>query len=137
MVKHDASLVTQLFLSMQSRPDADLAEFFCYENRKEPPALSDQGKLRSGKKSDIIDCLEILKVTGSSDVTIKALDGAAIVHMVQPTKATTFVDYMALHFMPFLSSTMQGKVQRLDMVWDTYPEKILKRQAQEKQASGN
>ena len=82
MVKRDASLVTQLFLSMKSRPDADLDEFFRYENQKEPPALSDQGKLRLGKKSDILACLEIPKVSGPSNATVKVLDAAAIVHMV-------------------------------------------------------
>ncbi|MES9881863.1 MAG: hypothetical protein ABW185_13375 [Sedimenticola sp.] len=136
MVKRDASLVTQLFLSMQSRQDADLDEFFRYENQKEPPAISDKGKLRSGKKSDILDCLEIPKVTGPSDVTAKVLDGAAIVHMVQPTKATNFAEYVTRHFMPFIASNMQGEVQRLDIVWDTYPEESLKLQAQEKRGTG-
>ena len=118
MVKRDASLVTQLFLSMQSRQDADLDEFFRYENQKEPPAISNQGKLRSAKKSDILGCLKIPKVAGPPKVTAKVLDGAAIVHMVQPTKATR-------HFMPFIFSAMEGEVQRLDIVWDTYPEESL------------
>ena len=38
--------------------------------------------------------------------------------------------------MPFISSSIQGKVQRLDIVWDTYPKESLKLQAQEKRASG-
>ena len=65
---------------------------FVYENQKEPPAISDQGSLRSGKKSDILDCLVIPKVAGPSDVIFKGIDGAAIVHMVQPTKATNFAE---------------------------------------------
>ena len=36
-----------------------------------PPALSDQGKQRSGKKSDILDCLDIPKVNEPSRVTVK------------------------------------------------------------------
>lgn len=136
MVKRDASLVTQLLLSMQSRQDANLDEFFCYENQKEPPAISDKGKLRSGKKSDILDCLEIPKVVGPSDITVKVLDGAAIVHMLQPTKARNFNEYVTHHLIPFISSTIQGNVKRLDIVWDTYPVGSLKLQAQEKRGSG-
>ena len=31
------SLITKLFMSLQSRPDADMKEFFQYENQSEPP----------------------------------------------------------------------------------------------------
>ena len=48
-----SSLITKLFLSLQSRPDADTEEFFRYKNQREPPSLSNQGSLRSGK-SDIL-----------------------------------------------------------------------------------
>ena len=137
MLKHDASLVTQLFLFVQSRPDSDLDEFVSYENRKDPPALSDQGKLRAGKKSDILECLKIPNVSAGPDVTAKVLDGAAVVHMVQPTKAKTFDDYVTRHFIPYLSSSAQGNVRRLDLVWDTYPEDSLKLQTQEKRGSGS
>ena len=44
-LRNDISLVSTLFLSLQSRPDFDLDNFFKYENQKEPPSLSDQGKL--------------------------------------------------------------------------------------------
>ena len=50
-------LVTQLFLSLQSRPDANMADFFRFENRREPPSLADRGSLRARKKSDILQCL--------------------------------------------------------------------------------
>ena len=46
------SLTTQLFLSVQSRSDADMAEFFRFENQREPLRLADRGSLRTGKKSD-------------------------------------------------------------------------------------
>ena len=44
-LRKDISLASTLFLSLQSRPDFDLDNFFKYENQKEPPSLSDQGKL--------------------------------------------------------------------------------------------
>ena len=48
------ALITQLFLSLQSCPDADIAEFFKFENQRELPSLADRASLRSGKKSDIL-----------------------------------------------------------------------------------
>ena len=40
-------LVTQLFLSLQSRPaDANMADFFRFENQREPPRLADRGSLQ-------------------------------------------------------------------------------------------
>ena len=47
--QRNCSLITQLFLSLQSRPDADMEEFLRYENQREPPSLSNQGSLGSGK----------------------------------------------------------------------------------------
>ena len=50
-------LVTQLFLSLQSRPDANMADFFRFENRRGPPSLANRGALRARKKSDILQGL--------------------------------------------------------------------------------
>ena len=50
-------LITQLFLSLQSCPVANMADFFRFENQIEPPSLADRGSLRAGKKSDNIRCL--------------------------------------------------------------------------------
>ena len=82
-LRKDISLVSTLFLSLQSRPDFDLDNFSKYENQKEPPSLSDQGQLRSGTKSDVLQCLTI--PIPPDDVTVKVLDGPAVVHMVRPT----------------------------------------------------
>ena len=80
-LKRDAHLVSHLFLSLQSCPDFDLDDFFKFENQKEPPSLSesDQGMLRHGKKSDILQCMQIPKLSRTNDQTMKILDGAAIV----------------------------------------------------------
>jgi hypothetical protein len=60
-----------------------IEEFFSHENQPCPPSLSDRGKLRLGKKSDIIHCLEDEVNTEDtnplSDVVV--LDGAAIVNV--------------------------------------------------------
>ena len=47
------------YIAMQSR-ESDLDEFFAHENQACPPALSNMGKMRVGKKSDIVACLEDL-----------------------------------------------------------------------------
>ena len=67
------TLVTQLFLSLQSRPDADMTEFFRFENQWEPPSISNQRRLRSGTKSDILECI---KVAVLRDATVVVLDCA-------------------------------------------------------------
>ena len=50
--KKNMTLMAQLFLSVQSRPDADMAAFFHFENQREPLSLAYRGSLRTGKKSD-------------------------------------------------------------------------------------
>ncbi|KAJ8383765.1 hypothetical protein AAFF_G00214520 [Aldrovandia affinis] len=52
--KANTALVIKLFLSLQARPDSDIDSFFKHENQREPPSLSDHGKLRSGTKSNIL-----------------------------------------------------------------------------------
>ena len=57
-LKQNTALVSQLFLSIQSRRDADMGEFLQYENQKEPPSLANKaGYLRIGTKSDLLKCL--------------------------------------------------------------------------------
>ena len=58
-LKQSTVLVTQMFLSLQSRPNPDenIKDFMSHENCREPPLLSERGMLRFGNKSDILDCL--------------------------------------------------------------------------------
>ena len=56
MVKHNTTLITQLLISLQSRPEADMVDLFKYENQREPPSLSGCGLLGVGNKSDILAC---------------------------------------------------------------------------------
>ena len=87
ILKQNNVLITQFFLSLQSRPDADMIEFFKYENQKEPPALSDRSSLRGGTKSDIIKCINTSTGRAHSveQATVLMFDMAAIIHMVPPT----------------------------------------------------
>ena len=115
-LRKDISLVSTLFLSLQSRPDFELDNFFKYDNQKEPPSLSDQGKLRSGTKSD----------APPDDVTVKVLDGPAVVHMVRPTYGRNYQQYVVRHFMPFITNSLTNSTSRLDIIWDIYPDHNLR-----------
>ena len=122
--------MSTLFLSLQSRPDFGLDNFFKYENQKEPPSLSDQGNLRSGTKSDVLQCLTIPKLTPPDDVTVKVLDDPAVGHMVRPTYGINYQQYVVRHFVPFITNSLTNSTSRLDIIWDIYPDHNLKAQAQ-------
>ena len=112
--------------------------FFRYENQREPPALADHVMLRTGSKSDIFKCLEIPTAPSvhAHDVTVKVVDMAAFVHMVRPTRAATFSDYIPMHLAPHPKSLLGPKVLWLDAVWDTYLELNLKMQAHLRRGNG-
>ena len=132
-------LVTQLFLSLQSRPDANMPDFFRFENQREPPSLADRGSLRAGKKSDILQCLGATngRVAAAQQTTVVVLDMAAIIHMVRPTRAKTFSEYVTFQIVPFLVSQVTNDTQRMDAVWDSYPpEDNLKAHAQQRRGNG-
>ena len=126
-LKKDTWLVSTLFLSLQSRPDFDLDKFFKYENLKKPPSLT-----RSGTKSNVLQCLAIPKLTPPDDVTVKVLDGPAVVHIVRPTYGTNYQPYVVRHFMPFITNSLTNSTSRLDIIWDIYLDHNLKAQAQAK-----
>ena len=124
----------QLFLSLQSRPDANMAGFFRFENQREPPSLADRGSLRAGRKSDILQCLGATtgRVDAAQQATVVVLDMAAIIHMVWPIRAKTFSEYVTFPIVPFLESHVTNDTQRMDAVWDSYPPKDnLKAHAQQ------
>ena len=107
-------LITQLFLSLQSRPDANMADFFRFENQREPPSMADRGPLRAGKKSDILQrfgactgCLD-----AAQQVTVVVLDMAEIIHMVRPTRAKTFSEYVTFQILPFLEFQVTNDTER-------------------------
>ena len=136
--KKNMTLVTQLFLSLQSRPDADIAEFFRFENQREPPSLADRGSLRSGNKSDIVECVKVpnCSETSTRSATVIVLDMAAVVHIVRPTSAKTFAECVRQHIILFLKSQIIPNVERVDAIWDNYPEDSLKALAHERRGTG-
>jgi hypothetical protein len=143
--KQNLLLVTRMFLSLQSRPDADMLDFFQYENQREPPSLADRGTLRAGSKSDILECIRAptcraAETTLIEKATVVVLDMAAVIHMVRPTAARTFSEYVPRHILPFLEAQMNksgSSVRRVDAVWDNYPENSLKGLAHARRGTGH
>ena len=58
--------------------------------------------------------------------TVVVLDMAAVVHMARATSSNTFADYGTQHIVPFLEYQITPTVERIDAIWDNYPEGNLK-----------
>ena len=84
-LRNDCSLFSRLYIASQLR-NGNMDEYFEYENQAYPPALSQNEKLRSGWKSDLVGCLEDLvtsqEKTNNPDVQVIILDDSAIVNML-------------------------------------------------------
>ncbi|KAL8620009.1 hypothetical protein ACOMHN_015291 [Nucella lapillus] len=134
----NAALTTKMFMSLLARPESDMAEFFKHENRREPPSLTQDGKLRTGTKSVVVTCLPSMPDPGRSieakEATVRVFDMAAIVHMIKPQCAHLFGEYSAMQLMPFLEGQMTINTLRIDLIWDTYSETSLKSQTREKRS---
>ena len=79
--------------------------FFKYENQREPPSLSDRGKLRSGTKSDILSCLPGMPGPGRTpaarEASVVVLDMAAVIHIIKPQRASVFGEYTEMQLLPY------------------------------------
>ena len=123
---------SQLYIGCQTR-DGNLDELFRHENQGCPPALSEAGRLHRGTKSDLLMCLEGLSNAQSEApiVTNIVLDGAAIIQMLKPGTAKTFLEYASQVFIPYTFGQLQH-ASRLDLVWDNYVIDSLKATARAK-----
>ena len=104
-LKRSCQLFSQLYIACQVR-DGDIDEFFRHENNSYPPSISKNGNLRSGKKSDLINCLIREDAADQSTVLVDCiiLDGAAIANMIKPNNAKTFKEYADRNFVPHIKS---------------------------------
>ena len=135
-MKQNCSLLAQLYVSCQVR-EGDLDDFFRHENYSCPRSLSQMGELRSGYKSDLLDCLQKLcpAQDDAPDVDVLILDGAAIVNMLKPTACQTFQDYASNIFIKYLENQLR-KVKTIDIVWDVYKSDGLKCTTRSKRGKG-
>ena len=71
----------------------------------------------SGNKADILECLNAphSRSVEAKSATVIVLDMTAVVHMIRPTTANTFMDYVSMHLVPYLESQLlqlsQGLMQ--------------------------
>ena len=137
-LKNDCSLFSRLYVAPQVG-NGNLDEFFEFENQASPPALSQNGKLRMGTKSDLVGCLEDLVAFQRSvthpTVEVTILDGSVVVNMLRPGSAKTFADYATHVFLPYITFQLQH-VSRLDIVWDEYHPDSLKAETRVKRGKG-
>ena len=102
-INNDCSLFSRLYIASHVR-DGDLDAFFEHDNQACPPALSQMGNIRLGKKYDLEGCLEDLihprDNASSPAVEVVILDGAAIVNMLAPGTTNTFSEYTTQVFLP-------------------------------------
>ncbi len=112
---------------------------FEHENQACPPALSQVGNIRLGKKSDLVGCLEDLipprENASSPAVEVVILDGAAIVNMLAPGTTKTFSEYATQVFLPYVTSQLQH-ASRVDVVFDEYLPDSLKAATRKKRGKG-
>jgi hypothetical protein len=135
-VRNDCSLFSRLYIACQTR-NGDLDTFFVHENQPNPPALSSDGNIRLGTKSDLLVCLESVVSSKQDCPTVDAivLDGAAIVQMLHPAQCKTFNNYAQQVFVPYICSQLNSS-KRLDLVWDQYLSNSLKAVTRAKRGSG-
>ena len=120
------TLMTQLFLSVQSRPDADMAELFRFENKREPLSLVDHGSLRTGKKSDRFSQISHSCCAGHGSCCSygEAYISKDICRLCYTTHR------------PFLEYQITLTVERIDAIWDNYPEGNLKSLTHQRRGTG-
>ena len=135
-LRNNVKLFSQLHIANQRR-NGDVDNFFSHENTPVPPSLSKDGELRSGKKSDLIDCL-VESVTISNVrplVEGSVIEGAVLVNQIRPTGQKYFSEYFRNRLLPHLQNELKD-VTRLDVVWDIYISDSLKATTRSKRGSG-
>ena len=139
-LKTDVQLFSRMYISCQAR-EGDMDAFFKHENHAWPPSLASNNTINQTSKSDILPCLEslITNTTDVPDVDVRLVDGAALVHSLDPKTSPhnlkTFQDYVHLVFLPHITHLLQDVV-RLDVVWDVYRQDSLKAQTRRARGTG-
>jgi hypothetical protein len=135
MLKDDVALFSRLYIVMQHR-EGDICAFFQHENHPYPPSLSDRGKLRLGKKSDLLRVLtQKIQHEPPNTFNVKVLDGAAVVHFLSTTNIITFDEYASGVIVPHIMKHLESS-NRVDVVWDTYITSSIKESTREKRGKG-
>jgi len=80
-----------------------------HENQPYPPSLSEFGKLRFRKTSDLLTCVKPAskKPDPPPFYDCMIFDGAAVVHALPPTTVSTFDSHAENVFIPFRLNHLQ------------------------------
>ncbi|CAG9812939.1 unnamed protein product [Phaedon cochleariae] len=135
-LKSDVTLFSRLHVVSQNR-DGDLTFFFKFENHPYPPSLAQLGQMYHGTESDLLRCLDkyITVESKPTDVDAVLIDGAALVHILQPKACCTFQEYISLIVEPYILRILDTS-KRIDVIWDIYIDKRLKASTREKMGKG-
>ena len=130
-LKNDVSLFSRLYIVANNR-DCDMQTFFSHENQPFPPSISENGKLRLSKKSDL---LNLIPQDGQPECPnvfdVSVIDGTALVHLLPTVSVATFDEYADSIFIPHLVRQLEN-CSRLDLVWDTYITDSIKASTRER-----
>lgn len=134
-LRNDVSLFGRLYIANQQR-DGDPAVFFSHENQLYPPALTVNGKIHHGTKSDLLKCFDT-SYDGDAPKSFhsKIFDGAALIHGLSPAGHIMFKDYAENAFIPLIKRELKN-ASRVDIVWDVYLPSSIKGCTREKRGSG-
>ena len=114
----------------------NVATFFAHENQSTPPSLSDFGKLKLGKKSDLLDSLPFSNQhIPPEKVDCKIYDAPAIVHFLPTGAARTFEEYAEVVFLPYITHQLLT-TERIDVVYDRYIDGSIKAGTREQRGAG-
>eukprot|EP00733_Pompholyxophrys_punicea_P000918 Pompholyxophrys_punicea_v1_NODE_367_length_2146_cov_6.753228.p2 type:complete len:169 gc:universal NODE_367_length_2146_cov_6.753228:1311-805(-) len=106
------------------------------KNQTWPPSLSNNGDLRFGTKSDLLDCIKFESdLAQPQRFSCTIFDGPALVHSLSTGLSLTFDDYANTVFIPFLMRELNVS-DRVDIVWDQYFLQSLKNSIREKRGHG-
>ena len=98
---------------------------------------SNRGKLRLGKKSELLNIFQVSEAEKESpeSIDVKILDGAVIVHLLSPANAATFDDYANNVFIPYVKRQLDTS-RRVYVVWEVYVANSIKESTREKRGKG-
>jgi len=109
-----------------------------HQNQPYPPSLSEFGKLRFMKKSDLLMCVKPANTEQPNPLSFydcKIFDEAGVVHALPSTTVSTFDSYAENVFIIFILNHLQSS-KRVDIVWDTYKASSIKDSTREKRGNG-
>ena len=119
----DCNLFSRLYLACQTR-DGDVNTFFCHENHHWPLSLSLGVKLRLGSNADTLPYFEVETASSEESPPVDAqfIDGAAVVQVLNPGTAKTFLDH-TVHV--FCNIRTRKSSTGFDIVWDVHQTMLI------------